>query len=76
MPVTVYREDQAIGGVNKEVVFQSTKRSHQGLPRASVKSIKISKPPDDLTASDGHQKATFDCGTKGTNNRLKYITIN
>ncbi len=48
LPYTLYREAQAIGGVNKEAICWSTKRPHEGTPRVSVKPTKVSEPPDDL----------------------------
>ncbi len=47
-PYLPYREGQAIGRVNKEAICRSTKRSHEGAPRVSVKPTKVSEPPDDL----------------------------
>ena len=48
-----------MGGVNKEGIFRSTKRPHEGMPRVSLMPTKVSNPPNDLTASDGHRKATL-----------------
>ena len=48
LPYTLYREGQAIGRVNKEAVCRSTKQPREGKPRVSVKSTKVTEPPDDL----------------------------
>ena len=59
LPYTLYRESQAIGGVNKEAVCQSTKRPHEGTPRVSVKPMKVSEPPNDLLVRVNRQHQRY-----------------
>ena len=45
---TLYREGLAIGRVNKEAIYRSIKRPHEGTLWVPVKLTKVSEPPDYL----------------------------